>query len=186
MNLKYLLVAAIVLAAPAAFAQDDNPNGFYVGAGLGQFNVQIDDTSDLGGAVGDFDSDDDTLKVFAGYRLSPIFALELGYLDLGSAEDDIGGANFAAEIDGYAPFAILSLPLGPVELSAKAGYLIYDVSFEVDDNEVASDSSEDLIYGVGVGITLFDALHAKLEYEIIDIGEVDDADALWLSGAWRF
>jgi hypothetical protein len=48
------------------------------------------------------------------------------------------------------------------------------------------DSDEDLVYGVGVGLTLFEHLHARLEYEIIDVSEVDDANAIWLSGAWRF
>ena len=49
-----------------------------------------------------------------------------------------------------------------------------------------SDSGEDLVYGVGIGLTFFEHLHARLEYEIIDVSEVDDANAIWLSGAWRF
>ena len=94
--------------------------------------------------------------------------------------------NVSAEIDGFAPFAILSLPAGPVELFAKAGYLFYDVEFEVDDLDVGDSSDEDLVYGAGIGLTLFDHLHARLEYEIIDISDLDESNALWLSGAWRF
>jgi opacity protein-like surface antigen len=184
MSLRPFLLAGLCLAAPAAFAQD-NPDGFYVGAGLGQFNVEIDDLDDVPGTVDDFDSDDDTLKLFAGWRFSPVFALELDYLDFGDAQDDIEGVNVSADINGFAPFAIVTLPAGPLELFAKAGYLFYDVQVEADDLEIADDSDEDLVYGGGVGLTLFDALHARLEYEIIDISD-GEADALWLSGAWRF
>jgi hypothetical protein len=52
--------------------------------------------------------------------------------------------------------------------------------------EVESISDEDLVYGAGVGVVLFDHLNARLEYEIIDIADVDDANAVWLTGAWRF
>jgi opacity protein-like surface antigen len=186
MSFKPLVAAAALLAAPAVFAQEDNPEGFYVGAGLGQFNVEIDDVSDVTGTVESFDADDDTLKIFGGWRFSPNFAIELDYLDFGGAEDNISGVDVSAEIDGFAPFAILSLPAGPVELFAKAGYLFYDVEFEVDDFDAGDSSDEDLVYGAGLGLTLFDHLHARLEYEIIDISDVDEADALWLSGAWRF
>ena len=48
------------------------------------------------------------------------------------------------------------------------------------------DDNEDFVYGVGIGLTLFERLHTRLEYEVIDIGEFDDANALWLSAAWRF
>jgi hypothetical protein len=56
----------------------------------------------------------------------------------------------------------------------------------VDDLDVGDSSDEDLVYGAGIGLTLFDHLHARLEYEIIDISDLDESNALWLSGAWRF
>ena len=37
-----------------------------------------------------------------------------------------------------------------------------------------------------LGITLFERLNARLEYERIDSDVVDDADAIWLTGSWRF
>lgn len=45
---------------------------------------------------------------------------------------------------------------------------------------------EDPVYGVGIGLTLFDRLATKLEYEYIDISGLDESDALWLTAAWRF
>ena len=50
----------------------------------------------------------------------------------------------------------------------------------------SSTSDEDLVYGFGAGVTFFEHLHARLEYEKIDADALDDADAIWLSGAWRF
>ena len=47
------------------------------------------------------------------------------------------------------------------------------------------DDNEDFVYGGGIGLTLFERLHTRLEYAVIDIGEFDDANALWLSAAWR-
>ena len=83
-------------------------------------------------------------------------------------------------------------PLGFLELSAKLGYLFYDldITANIDDptdpDFDSSDSGEDLFYGVGVGVTLFERLHAKLEYEKIDLENVEDANAFWLTGQWRF
>ena len=89
-------------------------------------------------------------------------------------------------MNGFAPYVVGTLPVGPVELFAKAGYLFYDVKVDVDDLDIEDDSNEDFVYGAGIGVTMFEHLHARLEYEVIDLGEVDDANALWVSAAWRF
>jgi hypothetical protein len=47
-------------------------------------------------------------------------------------------------------------------------------------------SDEDLVYAAGVGLVLFDHFNARLEYEIADVSDVEDANAIWLTGAWRF
>jgi hypothetical protein len=47
-------------------------------------------------------------------------------------------------------------------------------------------SDEDLVYAAGVGLVLFDHFNARLEYEIVDVSDVEDASAIWLTGAWRF
>jgi Outer membrane protein beta-barrel domain len=78
------------------------------------------------------------------------------------------------------------LPLGPVELFARAGYMFYDVDVELAVTDVVDESSEDLVYSAGVGLTLFEHLNLNLEYEVIDISEFDESDAIWLSASWRF
>lgn len=93
MHLKSGLLSLALLAAPAAFAQDDNPNGFYLGVGVGQFNIEIDDVDDATSTIESFDDDDTAMKAFFGYRFAPMFALEVDWLDLGETTGDIGGGS---------------------------------------------------------------------------------------------
>ena len=186
---------SVVLGLFAGLAQADNERGFYAGAGIGAFNVNVDAIDDADEAIASLDDEDTAWKAFVGWRFAPFIALELAYIDFGSPGDDIdvGGSSgdFSVDISGFAPYLIGTLPLGPVELFAKVGYYFYDVdaSIDLDIDELDFDSSsseEDLLYGAGLGITLFEHLHARLEYELIDSDVLDDADAIWVSGAWRF
>lgn len=192
------LVAAMTLALAGTWtaAQAENDSGFYVGAGVGQFNVQIDDIDDTDDAVERLDDDDTSWKLFGGYRLNKYLSAEIAYIDFGGPSDSFeasgSSGDYQVEMDGFAPYIIGTLPLGPVELFAKAGYYFYDVDLTVDLDDVTDDpirsntSDEDFIYGFGLGATFFEHLHARLEYEKIDSDVIDDADAIWLSGAWRF
>lgn len=180
---------ALALAAGPAIADEDQ--GAYWGAGVGQFNLEIDNIQDLN--TDSFDSDDTSLKIFYGWRFNPYFAAELAYIDFGGPEDTIqsGGVNvnLEVEISGFAPYLVGTLPLGIFELFAKVGYYVYDVELTASAQGAsasADTSDEDLVYGAGVGLVLFDHLNARLEYEIIDVSDVEDASALWLTGAWRF
>jgi opacity protein-like surface antigen len=184
--MKRTVATAILLALGSTPALAETESGFYVGAGVGRFNVEIDDVGDVTDTVGSFDSDDTTFKAFAGWRFNPYVAVELDYLDLGNPEDTIDGRRVNADVNGFAPYLVGTLPVGPVELFAKAGYLFYDVKVDVDDLTVTDDDDQDFVYGGGIGLTFFERLNTRLEYEVIDIGEVDDANALWLSAAWRF
>ncbi len=184
--MKHTVAMAILLALGATPALAETDSGFYAGAGVGRFNVKVDNVGDLTDTIGSFDADDTTFKAFAGWRFNPYLGVELDYLDLGNPEDTIGAGRYSADVNGFAPYVIGTLPLGPVELFAKAGYMFYDVQVDVDDLTVSDDSGEDFVYGGGIGLTFFDRLHTRLEYEVIDIDKFDDANALWVSAAWRF
>jgi opacity protein-like surface antigen len=185
MRVTILAVAALFASGMTpAFA--DNDRGFYAGAGVGLFNIEVDDVDTIDELDQAFDSDDTVFKVFAGYRFNPFIGVEVDYIDLGGPEDTVENVKVKAEINGVAPYLIGTLPLGPIEAFARVGYYFYDVEISGQDLGSVDDSGEDLVYGVGIGLTLFEHLHARLEYEIIDVSEVDDANAIWLSGAWRF
>jgi opacity protein-like surface antigen len=184
------------LGAFTGVAHADNEKGFYVGAGVGQFNVDINDISDVDNAVEKLDDSDTSWKAFAGWRFNPYISLEADYIDFGKPGDNFNATgtsgNYELAVSGFAPYLIGTLPLGPVELFGKVGYYYYDVDVKVNiDQPTAPDidsshSKEDIVYGVGVGITLFEHLNARLEYERLDSTELDSPDGLWLSGAWRF
>ena len=193
------LVAATLLAlasAGNAAQAAENDSGFYVGGGVGQFNVKIDDLDDTDNAIQKLDDDDTAWKAFVGWRFNPYISLELSYIDFGNpngrATASGSSGDYSADLSGFAPYVIGSFPLGPVEVFGKVGYYFYDVELTADIDaplspDFSSESSdEDLVYGFGAGITFFEHLHARLEYEKIDSDLLDDADALWLSGAWRF
>lgn len=181
----------------SAFAQSvENESGFYVGGGVGQFNVQIDDVDQTDNAIERLDDSDTSWKAFVGWRLNQYFALDLAYVDFGRPSDrfDASGSSgdFNVALSGFAPSVIGTMPLGPVELSAKAGYYFYKVKAAIDIDQPtspafrSSSNEQDFFYGFGVGMTFLERLNAKLEYERIDSSVVDDADALWFTGTWRF
>lgn len=196
--MKRALIAATLLGlgSAAANAQTDNDEGLYIGGGVGQFDIEIDGLDGLDEAFGRLDDNDTAWQAFIGWRLNPYISLQAAYVDYGGPEDEIhtsgSSGNYRAELSGFAPSVIGTLPLGPVELSAKLGYYFYDLDIRanidrpLDPQFKSKDSGEDLMYGVGVGVTVFERLHAKLEYEKIDLDRVDDSNAFWLTGQWRF
>jgi len=183
-------VLLLACASPAALADEDS--GLYLGGGYGKFGIEFDDIDD---EIGDFDFDDSdsAYKLFAGWRFSPYVAGELAYLNLGSPseafDDGTNVGRVEANIDGFAPYVVGTLPLGIFELFAKVGYLFYnvDVDFDLNDLELGdSDNDEAFVYGVGAGLVVFDHLNVRLEYEKFEISNTDNADAFWLTAAWRF
>jgi hypothetical protein len=184
------LVCGSALAQSAA----DNERGFYLGGGVGQFNLKLDDVDQTDDAIERLDDDDTAWKAFVGYRFNPFLSLEAAYVDFGRPSDRFetsgSGGDFSADISGFEPSIIGTIPLGPVELFGKVGYLFYDVDASVDlDNGPGFDSSsseQDFTYGGGVGMTFFGHLNARLEYQRIDSSVIDDADAFWFTGQWRF
>jgi opacity protein-like surface antigen len=187
--------SAGALASGSACAQGaENDRGFYLGGGVGQFNLKLDDVDQTDDAIERLDDDDTAWKAFVGYRFAPFLALEVAYVDFGRpsdrAEANGSGGDFSASLSGFEPSVVGTIPVGPVELFGKVGYLFYDVDASVDlDNGPGFSSSsneQDFTYGGGVGMTFFQHLNARLEYQRIDSSRVDDADAFWFTGQWRF
>ena len=52
------VLAAAALAAAASAQATDNESGFYAGAGVGTFDVKIDDVDDVTTEIERYDSDD--------------------------------------------------------------------------------------------------------------------------------
>lgn len=192
--MKHVLPAALAVAALAAASAaqaQDNERGFYAGAGVGMFDVEIDDFDDVDDTIDRYDSDDTAWKAFAGWRANPYLAVELAYVNLGSPDDEIlPDTTLTVETDGFAPYVVGTLPIGDwFELFAKAGYYWYDVEARIDTpiGSVSDDDSDSTFtWSAGAGLNLFERVNIRLEYEQFDFDQADDAKALWLTGGYRF
>jgi hypothetical protein len=190
MQVRYKVAgAALLLMSGAALAQEDEDRGFYVGGGLGDFSADIDEISDVDDADLDFDADDNAVRLYGGWRFNRFFAVQADHYDFGRSSAAAGALSVSTDTKGFAPSVVGTLPLGPIELFARAGVVFYDLELNVDDdnNDISLDESgEDLVYSAGIGFTILERLNLKAEYEVIEISELDDADAVWISANWRF
>lgn len=189
-----LLAAPISQAAPGTTG--DNPGGFYVGGAFGQFNLDINHLDDIDDAEQTVQhSDSNSWQAFVGYRFGPIVSLEAAYIDFGNSSDEFAATgssgNYRVRVKGFSPSVLLTLPVGPVELYGKAGYLYYDVDTRInfdgpDPGVDSSHSDSKFIYGGGLQFVVLDHLALRAEYDRIQIKNADDTDAFWLGAAWRF
>jgi hypothetical protein len=175
-------IAAMVVSVSSApaFAAD---NGFYVGAGVGQGYVKVNDVGNLG--LDDFKGDDTGFKVIAGYRVFKIFAIEANYVDLGSAKDTVAGVNVNADTTGIDAFAVGVLPIPFVDLFAKVGVISWDQDVDISNIASSGDSGTDFAYGIGAGFA-FGAAALRAEYERFEIPDTDSVDMISLSFTWTF
>lgn len=185
------LAAAAATAAGTAVAADaSEDSGFYLGGGVGEFQVDIDDFDDIPATIDDYDSDDTAYKLFGGFRANRYFGMEAAYVNLGSPEDEITpGTTVEIETDGFAPYLVGTIPVGPFEFFGKAGYYFYDTKVTVDSGGTttsSSDEDEAFTWTAGIGLTLMKTLNLRLEYEDFHVEDADDANALWLTAAFRF
>lgn len=187
----------MLAAAPAmSFAASDNPSGPYVGGAFGQFDLNIrhlDDVADAEQTVQH--SNSNSWQAFAGYRFGPYVSLEAAYVDFGNTSDEFAATgsngNYRVRMKGFEPSLLLTLPVGPVELYGKAGYLYYNVDTRInfdgsDPGIQSSHSRTDLVWGGGLQFVVLDHLALRAEYNRIEISEARNTDALWLGAAWRF
>jgi hypothetical protein len=199
MLLARILFGTLAVTGSVIAVADDNESGPYVGAAYGEFDVTIEDIDGLTDAVQDLDTDSSAWKAFFGWRLNPYLAFEGDYIDLGDADGgfDASGSSgdYTLELSGFGVYAIGSLPLGIFELSGKLGYYFHDVTVDVDMDNIgpgngdvigSDESGEAWAYGVAAGVTFLDHIHARLEYEVMDIDDLEDPYTFWLSAAWRF
>jgi hypothetical protein len=196
--LKALVGTTILACSSGAMAEDDE-SGPYLGAAYGQFDVTIENLEGVTDAVQDLDTDSDAFKVFFGWRLNPYVSFEADYIDLGNADGGFEASGtsgqYSLELSGFGAYAIGTLPLGIFELSGKLGYYFHDVTVDVDLENIGpgngnvlgtDDNGEAWAYGIGAGITFLERINAKLEYEVMDLDDLEDPYTFWLTAAWRF
>jgi OmpA-OmpF porin, OOP family len=207
MKRSTLCVPLAALAIAQAASADDS--GWYLGAGAGladsadNAQLGVPDVALLSGRT-----DDNKLSwgFAAGYRFSPHFAIELGYVDLGELEADVSdltgvtdaqaGVGFSA--DGVTLALIGTFPMGKWEPYLKAGVfysnteLAYSGSVLGDDfGARITDDDEDALYGIGVRYAVNERLRLYLDATyFMEVGEADTGQATYLNFSagvvWRF
>lgn len=214
-------IGAICMASPGTVrAEEESYSGFYVGGGYGQSDFAIADDAcenaldkvqrELRDQTGNdpafdpvfaqfetntdcnVDATDNAWKAYVGYQFSPYFALEAGYVDLGSLDGDFStgyseqgasistSANIHGSITGVELVGILSAPLGDVfSVYAKAGVFVWQADLEgaaqananiggfvANDSDSVDDSDNgaDLTWGGGARANLGRNVRVRADY----------------------
>lgn len=205
MNKITLAVAtALALVATPALAADES--GFYAGAGVGIFGIDVDDNA-VDDAIDDAFGDDDTgFRVFGGWQFNRYFGIEAGY-DGGAGIDgtvgditvDLIEADIDVDISGFDVMLVGTLPIGDTFYGfAKAGMLAWDVEADIvvreDDGDggvittevSGDDSGEDPAFGAGFGMNLGDNARVQVEYTLYHFTSDLDGDFLSANFVWKF
>ena len=184
------LLAATALAATlgsgSALAVD---NGIYVGASVGESSIESDLNPSLPNA--DFDEGDTAYKLNVGWRILDWVAIEANYVDLGTPKDtlqdsDENDVELEFDADGINFSGLLFLPVGPVDLFARAGFISWDAKLSATGvGEIGSDDGMDFSYGAGAQFRVW-SLSLRAEYERFDISAADTVDMVSLGVMWTF
>lgn len=194
-SLIFAGILAGLAASPALAQRDDNRagrnlEGLYLGGGVGDFSAavdEIDNLDDIDDVGIDFSDSSNAKKLFLGWHFNRFFAVQGDFIDFGDSSGFVApSVSGTSDVQGFAPSVVGTLPLGPIELFARVGMIFYEVDLNLTGGRLVDESGEDLIWSAGIGLDILDRVNLRLEYEEIDIEELDEADAIWLNVAWKF
>jgi hypothetical protein len=177
MNMKFAALSvlgtfSLAALAPQASAAD---NGFYLGAGVTQTKFDADELSD------DFELDDNSFKVIAGFRPLDWLAVEANYIDLGSES----GGGGSIDSNAITASVLFLKEFHVIDLYARAGIARWNVDTDFGPIDESQDGNE-FTYGVGVGAH-FGSIGVRAEYERFKLGDFDtDVNTLSLSVTYTF
>jgi len=216
--MRNLIAALVLILIPfGASAQPGDPDtvrGFYAGAGIGDAGPTTWNNYYWYSDIESGDSDT-SLSVFAGYRFNRYLAVEVAWFDAGTmgwdqslvyvpdlldvynTHVDLDVTTVNASVVGVLPFARIW------EVYLRGGVAYYDADAEqrltpsyggVPVTRSIDDSGADFLFGFGVGVTLFNRAHLRLEFQTFFIDEdllaVEDdtasVDTILLDLQYRF
>ncbi|MBZ2169504.1 MULTISPECIES: outer membrane beta-barrel protein [Marinobacter] len=178
------LALAVSLAAVSGTAFAGSDSGFYVGASVGQANLELNESDPDFGSI-DFDDDDTGYKIFGGYNFGLIplvdLAVEGAYVDFGSFGGSAGPVNADLDVTAWTGAGLAGIKLGPVGIFGKVGAALWDSEFS---GGLGDDDGTDPLYGIGARFTLF-SLQVRAEWERYDLDNAD-IDYFSVGGAFTF
>jgi opacity protein-like surface antigen len=167
-----LLLLAPLLGATAHAAD----HGFYLGAALGQSETRLRQSSI------NLKDTNAGYALIAGIRPIDPLAVELQYVDFGSASD--GGAEADSKAGAGFLVGYLPLPLPLLDVYGKVGAAAWKVDAS---NPLVSlrDSGSSFAWGAGAGLH-FGSLGLRLEYQKFNHSGNRNLDLLSLGATWTF
>ena len=182
-----LIGAALLAAAPVAFAQQLPESGGYIGGAYGQskLNGGCDDFRSafgaFGGTISSCDETDTGWKIHGGIRVNKHFNVEFSYINWGeiSSTGTLIGIPTTAKGDAtsFGVAAMGILPLGErFSLFGKAGVLMTELSVTIAGGGVSfteSDDASELHIGVGALFNLSDRWQIRAEWERAQDSKLD-------------
>ena len=178
---KHFIATASLVAALGSTPALAVDNGIYIGASVGDSGVEFDENEGF-----NIDDNDTGYKLNAGWRVLDWFAVEANYIDFGKTEGNFGGERLQFEGDGINFSALGFIPIGPVDLFARAGFISWNADARVPDFDLsASDDGMDFSYGGGAQFRIW-SLTLRAEYEVFDIADADNVDLLSVGLMWTF
>ena len=184
-------IAAVgVLSVCASAAAHADETGIYAGLSVGE--AKTDFSNDILNSA--FDGKDTAFKIFGGYRIFDWLGVEAGYVDLGEItlkNNQVGVSRFRLEEAGFNAFGVVYWNIAPVDLFAKAGFMVSQAHVRTNTFFGAfdeTDNSTDLAWGVG-GQVRFGKLGVRLEYERFDLDAgsgFDSPDMVSIGATWTF
>ena len=176
--------ALLVLCIAGVGAAQAADHGFYIGAGLGQSQLQPDrnrvDLSEI-----NYDDKDQGYKLIAGFRPLDIVGAEVNYIDLGRTHGNGPAGPVRSDAQLFNASLVGYLPLPFVDVFGKAGVARSRTNFRQQSFDNLKLDSTDFTWGVGLQAH-FGSLGARLEYERFNLPDVDRASLVSLAVTWTF
>ena len=197
-TLPVIALAAACFAAPVQAQQRVGTldTGFYVGAQIGASNTDVDTAglASVGFATTGTDETDTAWNFVAGYKFTRNWAIEVGYIDLGSfsATGRFGGApaSISADVRGFNISAVGTLPLNDMfSLYGKLGYLRSETKASASvGGALASGKSRDNDFTMGIGARYHFNRNFSLTLEAnhYELGDSGDAQAYLVGVRYDF
>lgn len=175
---KTTVAIGLLALSGGAFGADKtgDSQGFYVGFGIGRNTLKDSSV--------DFDASDTAFKLFGGYSINPYLAVEGSYIDGGSPSQDFFGSEVSVDTTAFDASLVGSYPFTPqFSLLGRLGVMFWDEKAS-GFGLTASESGNDLSYGIGAGFHFSPNSHLRLEWQSADT-ELD-VSIISASIAWKF
>ena len=175
--MKRLLIALFALAilSPAVLQAQVKP---FVGASLGAsfYDTSIEDVS---GDDFKMEGEEFAWKIFGGLTAMKFLGLEGGYVHLGETQNSNDSFTAESKTTGWDLFAVGNLPVGPIGVFGKVGYLWWRADQKIDEAPFEVTGS-DFMWGLGAMLKL-GGLGIRAEWERVEL-EGDDSVMLLTAG----